>query len=587
MKILEVLAKLAVVHCLWRKMLPYRVAFKKKLPTIVRFFASIPCTAIAFLGMAFGFIGTVQAQQSSGGADSSPASSSSGQSSSSFSQGSSGSGSSLTPSSLPTQSPTDSSTLQLSPPSVTLPTPALPPLGPIAEPTPSSSPATPEATPQAAPTPAPTPQFSPPTALNQNLPSAQPAGNPTYAPASVGMPSLTLDNSPQQGVGALGGIFDWAQKLRFQASIRGGYDNNINSAHGTNAITSTFSNLNGGVNYRFGAPRLSINLNLTGGITRYFNPNIVQPTEGTLGLGIAVEYRLNPRTVLSLNSSSSYQQQPNIALVGTANNSGTAAYYYTANSLSDAYQISDLYTSVTTLSESASYYPNSTSTQTNQSFSQPSITQSIRYLARPTTTAVVDYNAQEYLYKSSSFNSFGQYLALGFDHSFNPKWFWNFRMGAQTQSSKTTSLYIGPYVDSNFNWVFGNASSIGWVAHIGTQPSGTQNLSYLLAGNTGINYSQGLFSKLRFNAGLFYQISQYKDAPVISVQRQSNGLFAVVSQLQTYYQTNIQGNASLAYQYNRIFSFSLGYQYMTLQSPTIQVAEYNRGISYFQVSGDF
>ena len=396
------------------------------------------------------------------------------------------------------------------------------------------------------------------------------------------MPSMTLDNSPQVGSGALGSMFDWAKKLRFQAALRGGYDSDVNSGNGSNAIASTFANLNGGVNYRFGSPRLNINLNLTGGLTRYFKPNITQATQGSLGLGLAVEYRFNPKTVIDFNSSSSYQQNPNPTLAGTANNSGNNGYYYTANSLAAAYQWSDLVTTITTLGQTASYYPS----QTNEGFNQPSFTQSFRYLARPTTTAVLDYNAQEYLYQNSQYNSFGQYLALGFDHTFNPKWFWNFRLGAQTQSSQNTSLYIGPYIDSNFSWIFGQSSSISWLAHIGTQPSGTQNVSYALAASTGVNYSQGLFSRLKFNAGFFYLLTQYKNAPIPALA-QINGLFYVVNQTETYYQTNIQGNASLSYQVNRIISLSLGYQYTTLQSPTIPTQEYNRGITYLQVSGGF
>ena len=396
------------------------------------------------------------------------------------------------------------------------------------------------------------------------------------------MPSMTLDNSPQVGSGALGSMFDWAKKLRFQASIRGGYDTDVNSGNGSNAIASTFANLNGGVNYRFGAPRLNINLNLTGGLTRYFKPNITQATQGSLGLGLAVEYRFNPKTVINFNSSSSYQQNPNPTLAGTANNSGNNGYYYTANSLAAAYQWSDLMTTITTLGQTASYYPG----QTNQGFSQPSFTQSFRYLASPTTTAVIDYNAQEYLYQNSQYNSFGQYLALGFDHTFNPKWFWNLRLGAQTQSWKSESLSVVPYLDSNFNWILGQNSSISWVAHIGTEPSGQSNVSYVLTGNTGINYTQGLFTKLKFNAGIFYQLNQYKNAPVPGLV-QKDGQYFVEQILENYNQTNIQANIGLSYLLNRIITFSLGYQYTTLQSPTLVYEEYNRGVTYLQVSAGF
>jgi hypothetical protein len=391
------------------------------------------------------------------------------------------------------------------------------------------------------------------------------------------MPNMRLDDPASGGTGALGGMFGWAKKLRFQAAVRGGFDNNVNSSpSGSNVIASSFMNLNGGVSYRFGAPRLNINANLTGGLTRYFNSSIVQPTQGTMGLGADVNYRYSPRLVFTFDTSTSYQQQANITLAGTANNANNTPYYYTANSLSAAYQWSDLITTVSRLSQSASYYPS----QANQGFNDPSFNQSFRYLLKPTTTAVMDYIASYYGYGSSGNSSIGQVVDFGFDHTFNPKWFWNARLGGQFQSSQNpvagSSTYFGPYVDSNFSWMFGRASSLSWTVHYGTQPSGQQNSSYNVALNSGLNYSQGLFTKLKFNMGIFYLLSTYNNA--------SNG---VPGQTFSYNQTNIQANASLDYQLNRIIDCSLGYQYLTCESPSIPAQAYNRGITYLQVSAGF
>lgn len=508
---------------------------------------------------------------------------------------------------LPAATPDSSSSLQVTPPSVVLPTPILPPLtNSLAQPTPipeTNQAVIPKATPE--------PVFNPPSAARLNLPSAQPAGNPAYAPASVGMPSMKLDDD-SSGPGALAGMFDWAKKLRFEAAVRTGFDDNVNSAGGTSIVTvtnpvlvaipgvvvdpqtgttnnvtvlalsnsvtkqtngvapiaSTYVNVNGGVNYRFGAPRLNINLDLTGGVTRYMNPNISQPLQGTMGLGLDVDYRFNPRLVFTFNSSSSYQQQPNITLVGTANNSANNAYYYTANSFAGAYQWSDLFTTVTRFNLAGSYYPN----QTSQGFSNPGFTQSVRYLVKPTTTAVVDYNANYYGYQNSGNNSMGQSLLGGFDHVFNPKWFWNFRLGAETRTSQSTTPYIGPSADSNFSWIFAKRSSVSWVIHLGTQPSGQNNASYSVALSSGLNYSQGIFTKLTFNAGIFYLLNEYPSV--------SSGPI----QIPSYSQTNIQGNASLAYALNRIINLSMGYQYLTTSASSSLGQSYNRGISYLQIS---
>ena len=378
------------------------------------------------------------------------------------------------------------------------------------------------------------------------------------------------------GAGALGGLFGWAKKLRFQAAVRTGYDSNVNSLH-TNVQGSFFSNLNGGVNYRFGDPRLIVNANLTGGITSY--PNVQNNNlQGQLGLGLNVEYRVKPRLILTLDSSTSYQAQPNAGIVGSANNS-TSPYIYTANSLAASYQMSDLWTSVTRINGTLNYYFQQNQNN-SQGFSQPGLSQSFRYLYKPSTTLVGDYNTDFYGYGNANNTSWGQSLDGGFDHIFNPKLFWNFRGGAEFRtfqnSIRGSGNYIGPYVDSNFSWAFGKTSSLSWIAHIGTQPSGQQNVSYASAIRSGLNYTQGIFTKLKLNVGLAYLLANFQDNPV-----GTNG--API----TYNQTTLQGNVDLNYQINRIFDVSLGYQYMTSYSPPVPSQEYNRGISYLQVRGGF
>jgi hypothetical protein len=371
-------------------------------------------------------------------------------------------------------------------------------------------------------------------------------------------------------------MFDWAKKLRFQAALRGGYDDNINSS-ANNAVASTFGNLNGAVNYRFGSPRLLVNADLTGGITQYFNAGNNQSLQGVVGLGLSVEYRFTPRLVLTYNTATSFQQQPNPGLIGTSQNQN-GSYIFSANSFSGAYQWSDLFTTVTRLNYSFNYFLTQ-SLNNQQGFNQPGIGQSFRWLVKPTTTAVLDYNTDLYGYAQQGNSSWGQSLSAGFDHIFNPKWFWNFRGGAEFrtfQNANQDGTYIGPYVDSNFSWAFAKASSLSWVAHIGTQPAGQQNVSFSPALRTGLNYSQGLTAKLRFNLGLFYLLQYFQDS-----QNGPNG------QLIDYNQSTIQGNVDFAYELNRIFQLALGYQYISSMCPSVPSQEYDRGISYLQIKAAF
>jgi len=478
------------------------------------------------------------------------------------------------------------SSMQVEPPSVTLPTPPLPP--PLQE-----SATEPQQQQQPLqPTLPPKPEFNPPSAENLNLQSGQPAGNPQFAPASVGMPSIKLNDAnpgepeadaSNNGPGPLGSMFDWAKKLRFQAAVRGGYDNNVNSA-ASNPAASYFMNINGGVNYRFGTPRLNFDASLTGGLSYYPQvPATANRNQGTVGLGLSVEYRYSPRLVLTFNTASSYQQQPNPSLIGSSQNQN-GAYFYTANSMSGAYQWSDLFTTVTRFNYTGNYYLEQ-SLNNQQGFTQPGFAESFRWLVKPTTTAVVDYNTDIYLYEQQGNRSWGNVLSGGFDHIFNPRWFWNFRAGAEFRTQQniyTSTPYIGPYLDNNFNWSFGKASTVAWVAHLGTQPSGQQNVSFSPAFRTGVNYTQGFTAKLNANAGFFYLLQSFKDSPSGTPTAQyPNG------SLIDFYQTSLQGNIALNYALNRILQLSIGYQYLGSICDQVPSRAYNRGISYLQLGGAF
>ena len=223
-----------------------------------------------------------------------------------------------------------------------------------------------------------------------------------------------------------------------------------------------------------------------------------------------------------------------------------------------------------------------------QGFNQPAFSQSFRWLVKPTTTAVLDYNTDYYGYAQQGNSSWGQSLSAGCDHTFNPQWFWNFRAGAEFRTYQNNAsgsgTYIGPYVDSNLSWALAKTSSINWTTHVGTQPSGQNNVSFSPAARSGLNYSQGITAKLKANAGIFYLIQNYKNAAY--GPRQDNGKAGLID----FNQQSIQGNASLSYALNRIFQISTGYQYMTSITSggsATSSLEYNRGISYLQLNGAF
>lgn len=434
------------------------------------------------------------------------------------------------------------------------------------------------------PAPEPKPEFNPPTAQELNAPGSQAPGNPMNAPASSGMPSVTLsDSNPGDDAGGaapglLGSMFDWARKLRFNASVRGGYDSNVNSSK-YNPQASAFGNVNGAINYRFGAPRLNFDVTLTGGVTSYPQAAVVSNKQGVVGLALAAVYRYTPRLIFNFVSSTSLQQQPNMSLIGTPNQVPNSVYYYTANSLSGSYQWSDIFTTITRLSLIGTRYQNQNLNAQYGAFTQPDFNHSFRWLLKPDTTGVLEYDSNLYQYTQAGNSTWGNTLSGGFDHVFNPKMFWNTRLGAEFrtyQNTRASGSYIGPYFDNTLNWRYGQRSSLAWLVRVATQPSGQQNISFTPSVNSGLNFTQAVTSRIDANLGLFY-LAQYF----------SNSGYGYSSTGTGYWQNNLQGNLALNYAINRILQLSLGYQYITTINKSVPYQEYNRGISYLQLGGNF
>jgi hypothetical protein len=369
------------------------------------------------------------------------------------------------------------------------------------------------------------------------------------------------------------GIFSH-KPFRFSLYVSQGYDTNPNTLPpDLNPQGSMYTGFGGGVNYSFGSPRLQLGASLGGGATYYYNrPGDDVDFNGSFAL--SANYRASPRLAVSLVTSTAYLSQPDVAIVGGPNRQ-SGNYLYSNTTLSAIYQWSEIISTVTSYNFSALYYLENELNQNQGNISQ-TLAQSINWLWKPKTTLVAEYRINTITYyDGADLNQVGNYFLVGFDQIFNPRFFWNVRVGAQMNFNNNPvdgeSIYLGPFMESTFRYQLGPASSLAWNMRYGTEQSGLFDVSQRQTFRTGLTLNHVITKRLAANLGLNYQNNYYKQGGVID----------------TYNENIISIGLGLSFKINRFASLTGGYAYTVDLAPASTGRNYNRSIAFLGANFSF
>lgn len=367
------------------------------------------------------------------------------------------------------------------------------------------------------------------------------------------------------------GIFS-SSPFNYSLSVNEGYNDNLFATR-TNKNSSFYTNWQGGVDYRFGSPRLQLDAGLTAGATYYYTRPGDSVTYNA-ALSLSATYLATPRLTLNFNTTTAYVPQDSANTLGGTNQVGNA-YFYTDTSLDAAYQWSPKFSTVTGWQIYANYYFDQSSNDT-QSFISQTIKQSFRWLLLPKTTIIAEYRANPVVYPGASgMNSFGNFALVGFDQVFNPRFRWTARLGVEQRFNENpvdgNSIYIGPYGETTLSYQFGPTSTLSWNARYGTQPSGLANVTQAQSFVTGLSVSHGFTPRISGSLGANFEVDYFNQSGVIS----------------TYTQTIFNVTAGLNFRVNRTVSLSASYQFTDVISPENINVEYTRNIAFAGVNLDF
>lgn len=365
------------------------------------------------------------------------------------------------------------------------------------------------------------------------------------------------------GLGEGIGVFS-RKPFTFNLAIREGYDSNVYTS-ATDPDSSFYTNWAAGINYEFGSSRLKLSSSLGGGLTYYYTrPGDKTDFNGSFALNAT--YLATPRLTLSASTNTAYLSQPDISIIGGTNRQD-GDYLYSNTSLGAAYQWTEIISTVTSYNLTAFYYLDE-NLNDNQGRIEQTVSQSIRWLWKPKTTLVGEYRINPVTYFDADLNQLGNFFLVGFDQVFNPRAFWNLRIGAQVNFNNNPvdgqSTYVGPYFENTFAYNLGPASTISWNMRYGTEASGINDVTQRQTFRTGLVLTHAFTARLSGTFGLNYQCNYYDQSGVIS----------------SFFENIVDASVGLSFKVNRFVSLQTGYQFIIDIAPSYTGREYNRNVVF-------
>lgn len=373
----------------------------------------------------------------------------------------------------------------------------------------------------------------------------------------------TSSEETSEGGSGLGGIFG-RKPFVLTLSVREGYDSNVFTTS-NDPIDSWYTNWAAGIAYAFGGSRLQLSANLGGGVTYYYQrPGDKVDFNGVLGL--SATYLATPRLTLSMTTSTAYLSQPDLTIVGGTNRQD-GDYFYTDTTFSAAYQWTEVISTVTSYNFTAFYYVDENLNENQGRISQ-TVAQSVRWLWKPKTTLVAEYRINPVTYFDADLNQLSNFFLVGFDQVFNPRFFWNLRVGAQVNFNNNPfdgeSVYVGPYMESTLTYSLAKATSLSWNMRYGTEASGLDNVTQRQTFRTGLVLNHAFTPRIAATFAMNYQCNYYDQADVIP----------------SFTENIVDFSAGLTFRINRWVSLQAGYQFTIDVAPEYTGRDYTRNVVF-------
>jgi len=331
---------------------------------------------------------------------------------------------------------------------------------------------------------------------------------PQFTP-SLGEPGVQPvpgEGTLRAGAGLVGPDFILGRQLKLSTSLAAGYDDNVNLV--PSGSPSWFANPSALFSYRFGSPRVAIDLLTGAGITYYFAHPGGREYDPNIYLRLFLVYRASERLTFELSAFVAYQAQPDVTSALSANRR-LGNFFRSHDEISAHYKWTPRFSTTTSYTFSAIAYDNSAASSGDRLENQ--LGEEARYLLFPTTTATAGYRIGVTDYLNTGNNHLNQILTAGLDQTFGPHLSGIFRGGLQLRSQQTS-----PYIEAGLHYSFESGRT---GSSAGTYVVWTNRYSIEESG-TGAGSGRETF---RTNLLLNYRVTERMSANVVASYQHATG----------------------------------------------------------------
>jgi len=293
--------------------------------------------------------------------------------------------------------------------------------------------------------------------------------------------------------------------FQLSATLREGFDDNINTASAGSEQSSWFTNAGAELAYTFGSARTQLSLSTGGAITYYYE----RQRTGTQNYDIdfhgafKLTHLFTPRLVLNLNLRAAYLTEPDFSF-GIGFNQRSGNYFYSANTGTLTYLWAPRFSTATSYSVVAINYDDA-NIGTFEDRIENTFGQEFRFLLWPTTTIVADYRFQMVSFTHTARDSTTQFFLGGIDHNFSPLFSISLRGGEEFRSYQADGDKTGPYFEGTLNYAIGKRTTVSWNNSYGIEDSAVRANAIRTTFRSGLQASQQLWPKITATLSFNYE----------------------------------------------------------------------------------
>ena len=293
-------------------------------------------------------------------------------------------------------------------------------------------------------------------------------------------------------------------KIPFHVSVgvRVGYDDNVYSSS-VDTKGSGYVNSSLGVTYDFGNARTKISLSSGGGVSYYFDRQSDRSYDLNSFLSLTLTHRATPRLTLGATVYAAYQSEPNFAF-NLSTNRRSGDFFFTSDRFTVAYQIAPRWSSVTGYTLGLVKYQDS-AIGAAQDRLEHTLSEEIKYLILPTTSAVAEYRFGIVDYDRFARDSTTHFLLAGVDHSFTPRLGVSARGGVEFRSYEENGDHTSPYFEGTLSYALAPRSSISWTNRYSIEEPDVPGSPMRTTFRTGLQVSYAVTPRITATLSGFYQ----------------------------------------------------------------------------------